>query len=240
MSRPKKKWSWKERAFLLGILLVFLAGFSFLMSPVLEHQLISSRVNHYRQVSAKEMQENKKKKANFSNTETQNLSVQQLVLNQMNAQALPVIGEIAYPRLGIYLPIFNGDDYSTMCYGAGSAKANQEMGEGNYALASHNVFGDAETENLLFGPLKQAQEGDLVYLTDKEKVYEYHVDSLSQVTVDQGEVINDHAGKKELTLYTCVTYQGPLRWLVKGSLVKVSAFDGQSAGVFNQGYTKWW
>lgn len=68
-----------------------------------------------------------------------------------------------------------------MIYGAGTAKPNQQMGKGNYTLASHKIFNSFNGSiitNLLFGNLIYAQIGQSIILTDKDKSYEYKINNI--------------------------------------------------------------
>jgi sortase A len=40
----------------------------------------------------------------------------------------------------------------------------------------------------------------VIYITDKEKIYQYKIRDVQVMTPDHVEVIDDHPGKKELTL----------------------------------------
>lgn len=116
------------------------------------------------------------------------------VLNaQWKAQQLPVIGGIAIPELSLNLPIFNGLENAGLYYGAGTMKETQEMGKGNYALASHHVFGITGANEMLFSPLDRAKAGMKIYLTDKEKVYTYSITSVENVEPERVDVVDDAA-----------------------------------------------
>ena len=55
---------------------------------------------------------------------------------------------------------FKGLDNVGLYYGAGTMKETQQMGKGNYALASHHVFGITGASNMLiFSPLDRAKAG---------------------------------------------------------------------------------
>ena len=57
----------------------------------------------------------------------------------MRGTDLPVIASIAVPSVSINLPIFKGEAIRHYFYGAGTLSPDQEMGKGNYALASHRA-----------------------------------------------------------------------------------------------------
>lgn len=228
-----------DRLLMTLLALIFVVGIGFLAQPWLAKELVKFDGNKYMQSSAQIMQENAQKRVTFNADESGGLDAKTLVLNQMNAQKLPVIGLIAIPSVSIHLPIFKGDNYATMCYGAGTAKEDDELGQGNYALASHTIV-TAGMEKLLFGPLKNTHVGAMIYLTDKDKVYLYQASSLTQVSRTQGEIIDNHKGKREITLYTCVSYNGPLRWVLRGKFIRSVKFDEKSAQIFNGQDNQWY
>ncbi|MGZ7204728.1 class A sortase, partial [Streptococcus pyogenes] len=84
-----------------------------------------------------------------------------------------VIGGIAIPDFGVNLPIFKGLSNVALMYGAGTMKEDQVMGQGNYTLASHHVFGIAGASETLFSPLEKSKAGMKIYVTDKENIYVY-------------------------------------------------------------------
>ena len=109
------------------------------------------------------------------------MTTTELLANQFSKTDLPGIGIISIPDINIELPVFNGITYETMIYGAGTAKPNQQMGKGNYTLASHKIFNSFNGSiitNLLFGNLIYAQIGQSIILTDKDKSYEYKINNI--------------------------------------------------------------
>ena len=92
---------------------------------------------------------------------------------------------ISIPELNMNLPIFKGFENVALYYGAGTMKENQVMGQGNYSLASHHVFGLTGANAMLFSPLEKAKAGMKIYITDKEKTYTYVISSVETVTPDR-------------------------------------------------------
>lgn len=78
-------------------------------------------------------------------------------------------------------------------------KEEQVMGEGNYALAGHNMV----DPDLLFSPVMEVEIGDTIYLTDLTKIYEYQVIVHDEVEPTDVHVIEDQPGETWLTLITC-------------------------------------
>ena len=225
-------------AFMLGIVFNFQKPITLWLTGIHQHKY------SIKKIPTDTMSKNKKLEGNFDTAHVNNVNFVDVVKAQLQNQNYPVIGAIAYPDVGINLPIFNGDGYNIMLFGAGTMKAGQEMGKGNFALASHhvsNVMGPGYS-SLLFSPLTKSKLGQQIFLTDKEKVYDYTVDKVTVISEDQGQVILDSPGKKILTLITCDTSNGEgtsERILVQATLKRVSDFNNKTAEVFNTEYNQY-
>lgn len=205
--------------------------------------MVAQNQNRYQigSVSVQKIDRNKKLSGNFDTKGVKTVNFLDVAKAQMDNKNYPIIGALSYPALKISLPIFNGDGDTTMLYGCGTMKEGQQMGKGNYALASHhvsNVIGHSG-DGLLFSPLVNAEKDQAIYLTDKTSVYEYTTDKVFQVTPEEGQVILDKEDKKEITLITCAT-DDTYRIVVQGHLVKRMTFDEQTAQVFSSKYTQYW
>ena len=230
-----------------NILLNILAGFLILLSLAL---IFNSKIrdlfmvwntNKYQvsQVTKEKIEENKEAEGNFDFDSVKSISSEAVLAAQWDAQQLPVIGGIAIPEVEINLPIFKGLDNVNLFYGAGTMKANQKMGEGNYSLASHHIFTAENASQMLFSPLVNAKAGMKIYLTDKDKVYTYEITEVKRVTPDRVDEIEDRDGVKEITLVTCVDYNATERIIVKGIFKESKAYSETSEDIlkaFNQPY----
>lgn len=230
-----------------NILINILAGFLILLSLAL---IFNSKIrdlfmvwntNKYQvsQVTKEKIEENKETEGNFDFDSVKSISSEAVLAAQWDAQQLPVIGGIAIPEVEINLPIFKGLDNVNLFYGAGTMKANQKMGEGNYSLASHHIFTAENASQMLFSPLVNAKAGMKIYLTDKDKVYTYEIREVKHVTPDRVDEIEDRDGIKEITLVTCVDYDATERIIVKGDFKEVKAYSETSDDIlsaFNQPY----
>lgn len=129
------------------------------------------------------------------------------------------VGQLRVPAVGVDLPIGVGVSNAVLVRGAGTLKADQQMGQGNYALAGHYMV----SKRLLFSPLKGIHKGDSVYLTDKQQVYRYKVTRVQVVDRHEVEVIDDVPGKKLVTLVTCNSAKRgePKRLVIRGELHSV-------------------
>lgn len=230
-----------------NILINILAGFLILLSLALifnaqiRNIFMVWNTNKYQvsQVTKEKIEENKETEGNFDFDSVKSISSEAVLAAQWDAQQLPVIGGIAIPEVEINLPIFKGLDNVNLFYGAGTMKANQKMGEGNYSLASHHIFTAENASQMLFSPLVNAKAGMKIYLTDKDKVYTYEIREVKHVTPDRVDEIEDRDGIKEITLVTCVDYNATERIIVKGDFKEVKAYSETSDDIlsaFNQPY----
>lgn len=230
-----------------NILINILAGFLILLSLALIFNaqirdiFMVWNTNKYQvsQVTKEKIEENKETEGNFDFDSVKSISSEAVLAAQWDAQQLPVIGGIAIPEVEINLPIFKGLDNVNLFYGAGTMKANQKMGEGNYSLASHHIFTAENASQMLFSPLVNAKAGMKIYLTDKDKVYTYEIREVKHVTPDRVDEIEVREGVKEITLVTCVDYNATERIIVKGDFKEVKAYSETSDDIlnaFNQPY----
>ena len=239
-SKKKKK---KRRNLLTNILAVFLILLSLVLifNAQIRDIFMVWNTNKYQvsQVTKEKIEENKETEGNFDFDSVKSISSEAVLAAQWDAQQLPVIGGIAIPEVEINLPIFKGLDNVNLFYGAGTMKANQKMGEGNYSLASHHIFTAENASQMLFSPLVNAKEGMKIYLTDKDKVYTYEIREVKHVTPDRVDEIEDREGVKEITLVTCVDYNATERIIVKGIFKESKAYSETSEDIlkaFNQPY----
>lgn len=239
--RAKKKRS--RRNIILNILsvILLLVALALIFNSSIRNMIMVWHTNKYQvsKVSKKEIEKNKASKGSFNFEKVEPLSTEAVLNAQWKAQQLPVIGGIAIPELSLNLPIFNGLENAGLYYGAGTMKETQEMGKGNYALASHHVFGITGANEMLFSPLDRAKAGMKIYLTDKDKVYTYEIREVKHVTPDRVDEIEDRDGIKEITLVTCVDYDATERIIVKGDFKEVKAYSETSDDVlsaFNKPY----
>ena len=239
-NKKKKK---KRRNLLTNILAVFLILLSLVLifNSQIRDIFMVWNTNKYQvsQVTKEKIEENKETEGNFDFDSVKSISSEAVLAAQWDAQQLPVIGGIAIPEVEINLPIFKGLDNVNLFYGAGTMKANQKMGEGNYSLASHHIFTAENASQMLFSPLVNAKAGMKIYLTDKDKVYTYEIREVKHVTPDRVDEIEDREGVKEITLVTCVDYNATERIIVKGDFKEVKAYSETSDDIlnaFNQPY----
>lgn len=229
MKLPKEKKKFNIRNFIINIIstLLILIALALIFNSSIRNMIMVWHTNQYQisKVSQKSIEKNKKAKTSFDFKGVESLSTEAVINAQWQAQQLPVIGGIAIPEVSMNLPIFKGLDNVGLYYGAGTMKAEQQMGKGNYALASHHIFGITGASDMLFSPLDRAKEGMKIYITDKEKIYTYIISSIENVTPDRVDVINDTEGVAEITLVTCEDAAATSRTIVKGNLESTIDYD---------------
>lgn len=125
-------------------------------------------------------------------------------------------GQLMIPAVDLNLPIGIGVSNSVLVRGAGTLKPDQQMGEGNYALAGHYMT----NERILFSPIKRVKRGDRIILTDLKKVYTYRATRNYITDKDDVDVLSDRPGDRIVTLITCASWHWnePNRIVVQGRL----------------------
>ncbi|HFI0120965.1 TPA: class A sortase [Streptococcus suis] len=224
-------------------LILVLISLALIFNTSIRNMVIAWNSNKYQvsNVTKEEIEENQSADTTFDFEQVQSVSTEAVMKAQWESQQLPVIGGIAIPDLKINLPIFKGLSNVALMYGAGTMKETQVMGQGNYSLASHHVFGMAGASETLFSPLENAKEGMKIYVTDKENIYIYNVRSVQSVTPESVYVIEDTEGKNEITLVTCEDAAATMRTIVQGDLESVIAYDGaptETLKYFEQSYNQ--
>ena len=230
MKKKKRKKGFNWRIWVAGLLFI-IAGLLFAAGPIRTHLLAQFQWEHTQQLSnvtAAEVKENDTQDAEFDFSTVEPLDLQALVKAKIDTTKFLTLGAIAVPSVKLNLPIYKGVSNPVLFAGAGTMKPTQKMGEGNYALASHNYFPD---ERLLFSPLTKLKVGDKIYLTDMEYVYEYETTSIDLVEAYQVEVIYDVPGKTEITLITCDDLQASHRYSFKGKFVSKTSVSDVSENV---------
>ena len=240
--KPKNGFSIRKLGVTLCLTIIVILGLIFTFQSPLTLWMLGHHEDKYAldALSKNKIKENLNK-GNFDTSDVKTVNFFDVAKAQMENQTYPAIGALSYPELSINLPLFNGDSDTTMLYGAGTMKAGEVMGEGNFALASHhvsNVMGHS-ADGLLFSPLQNAKTGQSIYITDKEKVYHYVSTEVTRVSPEQGDVILDHKGMKEITLVTCDA-DDSYRIIVKGTLKGTAPFDKETAHWFSANYTQYW
>lgn len=170
-----------------------------------------------------------------NNAGVTNQDYQQLLKTQRKAKKVGLEGQqVAYvkvPSIGLALPIYQGTNQYTLSLGATTYFAHQQMGQGNYVLAGHNMT----MPGVLFSNVPQIKMGATVNLISATKVYHYRVNRLltgkKAVTSNQTyingspvstSVLYQQPKQAMVTLFTC-NATGSMREVVQGNLTSTSA-----------------
>lgn len=158
------------------------------------------------------------------------ISLKKVLVNQIDQSKkdnLPVVASIAVPSVKLNLPIFLGVSDENLNAGAGTMRADQVLGVGNYPLAGHYSY-DAD---ILFAPIKKISLGDDIYVTDMKDVYTYKAYEHGVISPKDSDIINDDQGNKIITLITCNDFQAKNRFYVQGMLVNVNKIEDSNKKV---------
>lgn len=166
-----------------------------------------------------------------NNTGVTNQDYQQLLKTQRKAKQAGLVNrQIAYvkvPSIGLALPIYQGTNQYTLSLGATTYFAHQQMGQGNYVLAGHNM----NLPGVLFSNVPRIKKGATIELIKQNAVYYYRVNKTATVNPNQPYVGNSPAATSVLyqkpstpkvTLFTC-NATGSMREVVQGNLTSTSA-----------------
>lgn len=219
----KKRW-WKTTLYWLVIIL----GLALSLVLIFNQQVKDYLVNTYQpQVTKSLVAKNEKKKTSYDFSSVKDLNLQTVAAARAKKESINVIGVISIPAINLRIPIAKGVSNTTLALAAGTMRADQEMGKGNYPLAAHNM---ANGSKILFSPLYyHGKVGQLVYITDMKKVYEYKLYERKFIDATRVDVI-DNTKENILTLVTCDA-TGARRLLMRGKLVKVVAYDKAPAKI---------
>ena len=211
----------KKKVIHLCSFLLIIGGLFLLCNKPLRNYLIKHTGDEYgiAQMNRDELERNRQRSTTFDFDQVNSLSTEAILKSQLNGKKkdLPVIASIAIPSVNIRLPIFKGLSNEALFYGAGTLAPDQEMGEGNYALASHL----SDQPELLFTPLENMSIGEKIYLTDLTYVYTYTAISKEKIEPTAVEVLESVPDKQLVTLITCGDLYAQTRLVVQGELVSV-------------------
>lgn len=197
----KKKWA--------GVLstVLIVAGVVMILSPFLQEIFVTETVKAttrtFEHINHRQIKENLAKETEFEYEDIEDLSMLTSFESYVSDLSENVVGKVIIPSLNIDLPILRGVTNRNLNAGATTMRADQEMGKGNYPLAGHIM----KNKSLLFGALMDIQDGAVVYITDKETVYEYVVKKTEVVPDTALYMIEDNEINKYdrpiVSLMTC-------------------------------------
>lgn len=123
----------------------------------------------------------------FSLAKIKDINAGGVILHRNQADLSKVIGQLVIPAINKNIVIFDGLENNALYHGAATMKAGQKMGTGNYAIAGHYC----EDSSLLFGGIVDLKKGQLVKLTDKNKIYFYRIFETKVVPDTRVDLIED-------------------------------------------------
>ena len=210
MKKAKKNFT----SFVIAFLLIF--GLILMFNNQIKNSLIKNTSEGYNlsQLKRDDVINNKNVSTTFDFKSVQPISSEAVIKAKLENKKLPVIGAIAIPEVGINLPVFKGLSNDALLWGAGTTKDNEEMGSGNYGLASHYT----KQEDLLFTPLLKVKINDEIYLTDLDYVYHYKVSLKREVSPSEVQWLDEIPNKELVTLVTCGDLSAETRIIIQGEL----------------------
>ncbi|GGE62998.1 class D sortase [Priestia taiwanensis] len=184
------------------IFLLFIVGIGLLFSQQIEGYF-------YQQEQANLLQEWEQ----LDLVETEEVSKE--VLPVATVQDKRVVLEI--PKIDLKMPVLEGSTKENLRKSITTIKKEQQVGEGNYAIAGHRSF----TYGKHFNRLPELEVGDEVKVIYQQKEYVYRIKSKELVLPTDVQVIEDKESKKEVTLVTCHPMKNPThRLIIQGELIE--------------------
>lgn len=211
---------------LLSIILA-VAGVTMLATPLIGDYILSQKIQAQEkslaEMTVEDFEANQQAEASFDFNDVQLLSLETILQASQSNAKVQAIGEIAIPSVEINLTIAKGVSDLNMAVGAGTLRPDQQMGKGNYPLASHSYGGGSK---LLFTPLMKIKHGAKVYLTDLKNVYIYEIYWTDIVLPNRVDLVEDTPGDNIITLITCDDGNADRRFIARGRLVsQISVSD---------------
>ncbi|BDR59618.1 class A sortase [Xylocopilactobacillus apicola] len=213
------------------IFIMLILGLVLIFNEQLKVYSIEQMTNNtMKKINREQIQKAKNAKATYDFKQVKALSASTVTMTMIKGQEAPTIGKMSIPSVGLKLPVLKGLDNYNLSLGAGTMKADQEMGKGNYALAGHYMT----NQGVLFSPLKNVSNGDYIYLTNMKRVYKYKVYYKKIINKTDVNWIYDSKGEVTLTLITCASpTEGEVdRIMVRATFQGDGPYDEQSAKLF--------
>ena len=139
--------------------------------------------------------------------------------NELATPADGIMTTVTYPRLGIRLPVRHGTSPDTLDRGAGHVYGTSLPvgGENTHTVISaHTGLADRLMFDKLHSLGRQAEIGDVFYLTTLNQTLAYKVTDIQVVNPDSFDTLRIQPGKDLATLLTCTPYGiNTKRWVYK-------------------------
>lgn len=198
---------------ILGTILLIMAVIILFHNPIKRVFVRSYRPT----ISQSLIKKNQKKDGTYDYKQVKTLTMANLARARAGAHNIPIVGTISIPDINLNLPIAKGITNQNLAFAAGTFRPDMKMGQGNYALAGHNMA--SAGPKILFSPLYyRAKVGQKVYISDLKHIYQYRIYKKQFISkYDVNVVKNTH--RKIITLITCDA-TGANRLLVRGKYEK--------------------
>lgn len=201
----------------IGFTILILISLGLIFNQQIKNYLVSS---YQPKITAKSVANNDRKKANFNFKNAKSLNFTTVARARMNSQKILPVGQILVPKSKVHLPIAKGVANETLALAAGTMRADQKMGQGNYPLAGHHMV----RKDILFSPLYfKTRVGDTIYLTNMKKVYTYKVYRRAFIAATRVDVVNQ-TKQNIITLVTCDA-TGARRLMIRGKLTNTAKYS---------------
>lgn len=217
-----------NRKKLFSALSVFLilTGIFILFLPRISSKIIEKRTKENAElvdsISAEKLQNNLDTESEFDFDSILEISPSQTFSSSNNIDEDLILGRLLIPSIDLNLTLYNGVTNEILHAGLGTMRPNLEMGKGNFPVAGHY----SRNKEALFGNLTAVETGDLVYLTDNDKVYEYEVYDTKIVEPTEVQWIENKVAEEReeaiVSLMNCYYVDGKYtdkRFFVFGELI---------------------
>lgn len=209
----------------LGIILL-IVGVALIFNKQISNQMIRhNQQSTLNGLNKSKVTENLRKKGMYDFSKVKSLGIAQATRSQVKKTS-GAIGALAIPDVNMYLPIMLGMSDDAMSTGGGTMRADQVMGKGNYPLAGHYMT----AKGILFSPLEDVKRGELIYLTNLNKVYVYRI-YMKKIVDPTAVWLVDNTKKNIVTLITCAD-GGKNRWAIRGNLIKTEKATDNNLKIF--------
>jgi len=188
----------------IGLIII---GIILALIPTIKDKIIKYNIKNKSEIieiiTHEEIINNMENEAEFNYEAIDDVGTISTVIGAIKFDNKFMIGQLIVPDLDINLPILKGVTNANLLAGVTTMVPEQKMGEGNYPVAGHRM----KQKNLLFGSLMDIEIGSIVYITDKETIYEYTIYDTVVVSDTAMEMLDnkraEEKGKPIISLMTC-------------------------------------
>lgn len=208
----------RKISFWIGIILIICSALLLIISnkSFQNHIINASQQRIVKNFNRSTNRSSETKKGNYDSKDTSLANANLVLKNRLESQNVQPIGIMSIPNINMKNPILNGygPKGAYLALGACTMQSGETPGLGNYALAGHYM-----KSNTVFHSLSNAKVGMHIFITDRQKIYDYQITSNEVINHMDVSVLNQ-TNQPTITLITCVGLnETPLRTCVKGKLV---------------------